>query len=95
MSIDEESQSGCLNNSQSARPHEMLMLLPGPFELLILLFFGGGLLYVLSRVFGGRSMSRNADGGGISLGHATLKCPHCQEETRAGDPVCEKCGREL
>ena len=29
------------------------------------------------------------------IGHATLTCPHCNAETKAGEPRCEQCGAEL
>ncbi|QDU38944.1 hypothetical protein Mal4_32760 [Maioricimonas rarisocia] len=29
------------------------------------------------------------------MGHATLACPHCGKETRAGRPSCEHCGQDV
>lgn len=69
------------------------MLMPGPFELIILLLVGGIIVMALARLFGGGSS--RSEGGGFSLGHTTLNCPHCSEETRAGVPTCEHCGRDL
>lgn len=69
------------------------MFMPGPFEIIILLLFGAVIVMALGRVIGGGSP--RSGGGGFSLGHATLTCPHCKEETRAGVPTCEHCGRDL
>jgi hypothetical protein len=65
----------------------------GALELLVLLLVGG---LILGAVFGaGRRTRSRAGGGGFSLGHATLACPHCQQETRAGKPTCDHCGEDL
>jgi len=69
------------------------MMMPGPFEIILLLLFGALILAVVSRVFGGTPSEKQGDG--FSLGHATLACPHCKEETRAGVPTCEHCGHDL
>ncbi|QDU38945.1 hypothetical protein Mal4_32770 [Maioricimonas rarisocia] len=29
------------------------------------------------------------------MGHATLACPHCGKETRAGRPTCAHCRQDL
>lgn len=58
--------------------------------LLVLAVFGIRLIGSLFRVFFG-----SRDGEGVSMGHVTLICPHCQQETRAGVPTCQQCGREL
>jgi len=31
----------------------------------------------------------------IRLGHPTLTCPHCGQETAENRGVCEKCGQSL
>jgi len=72
------------------------MFMPGPFELLILLLVVGLPLFVIVRLtMGARSGERPAKSKGISLGHVTLNCPHCQQETQAGKPLCEHCGEDL
>lgn len=43
----------------------------------------------------GRKRRGGSEGGGFSLGHATLNCPHCRKETRADHPECEHCGEDL
>jgi hypothetical protein len=72
------------------------MMFIGPFELLILLIpllVGGLILVGILRLWTGGSAHSHR--GGLSLGHTTLDCPHCGEETRAGAPTCEHCGRDL
>lgn len=70
-----------------------MMFMPGPFELIILLLIGGLIVMGIVRLFGGGAARTGR--GGFSLGHTTLNCPHCGEETRAGVPTCEHCGRDL
>jgi len=67
----------------------------GPIELLILRLLGGLILAVLFGVGRRARSSSDRGGGGFSLGHATLTCPHCQQETKAGVPQCEHCGEDL
>jgi hypothetical protein len=69
------------------------MMLMSPFGLLLLLLVGGIIVAGIVRLFAGGS--GHSHGGGFSLGHATLNCPHCGQETRAGVPTCEHCGRDL
>lgn len=69
------------------------MMMIGVFELLVLLLFAGAFVFGLVWMFGGRS-SRSG-GGGFSLGHENLNCPHCGEATRADVPTCEQCGQDL
>ena len=59
---------------------------------LVVLVVGGILMFVFSS---GRKSGSHTKGGGFSLGHATLNCPHCRKETRADHPQCEHCGEEL
>ena len=77
-----------------------MMFMPGPFELLILLLMVGLPLFVVVRLVMGSSRTgpseeRKSQRAGFSLGHATLTCPHCQQETTAGKPQCENCGEDL
>ena len=67
--------------------------MPGPFELIILVFLALFIGMAVIRFFGGGTSS--SERRGFSMGHATLICPHCGEETRAGVPTCEHCGRDL
>lgn len=67
--------------------------LPGPFELLLLLLVGGVIVAVLFGI--GRGSSSRTGRRGISFGHVTLACPHCKQETTAGKPQCEHCGKDL
>ncbi len=62
----------------------------GLVELVILVVLGGVVFSVLFRGRAGRS-----GGSRFSWGHASLNCPHCGAETRAGQPQCEHCGRDL
>lgn len=51
---------------------------------LVLLFVvGGGIVAAIGRLKVPR------------VGHVTLTCPHCQQETPANEPKCRKCGKEL
>ncbi len=75
------------------------MFMPGPFELLMLLLVVGVPLLLVGRLlFGsltGSSAERKSDRGSFSLGHATLTCPHCQQQTTASKSQCENCGEDL
>ncbi len=62
-------------------------------ELLLLLLIMGGIVAFIFR--SGRGGSIKSEGGGFSLGHAKLTCPHCNQETTAGKPQCEHCGEDL
>ncbi len=71
----------------------------GVIELLVLLVVVGVPLFLVGRLlFGGGtgpSEERKSNRGRFSLGHATLTCPHCQQETTADKPQCEHCGEDL
>ena len=62
----------------------------GFFEMLIVLFvlgiIGVGVIALLIAVFSSKRPR---------LGHATLNCPHCGAETRAGRQKCSACNADL
>lgn len=69
------------------------MFAASPLLILLILLFVGAIVYGLGLAFG--SGSSRSKGGGFSLGHANLNCPHCGEATRADVPTCEHCGQDL
>jgi len=58
-------------------------------------FIGIILVVLLAALFLGAVFGIGKSIKGVQLGHENLTCPNCRQETRADQPVCEKCGKDL
>ena len=64
----------------------------GIVALIVVLLVAGVIVFGIGAMF---SSGRGREKRPFQLGHATLNCPHCNEETRSDQPTCQHCGEEL